>query len=94
MGQVRIVIEYTQENAGVPIMRWERTGIAPLLINQPRPDQPETPTAETFDLLGRAFEVAQREEGAPFAESLLAFFRGAMVRKEDLAEVLAKMKEE
>ena len=95
MGQIRIVVEYTQGNTGAPIMRWERTGVAPTLVNhQPVADNDTAQTTETFALLGRAFEVAQREEGASFADSLLAFFRGAMVCKDDLTEVLALMKEE
>jgi hypothetical protein len=97
MGQVRIVIEYTRDDSAVPIMRWERTGVAPPLVNHPDSDQLQAPrekSTETFELLGRAFEVAQREEQSSFAQSLISFFQGAMVGKQDLAEVLALMKDE
>ena len=94
MGKVRVVIEYTKEEGGSPIMRWERMGVSPLQIEPSRAPESGPPVTETFELLGRAFEVAQREEDASFAESLLAFFRGALVRKEDLKEVLASMEEQ
>jgi hypothetical protein len=46
---------------------------------------------QVFELLGRAFEVAQREAGVGFAEAMTAFFRGAMVGKGDVEEVLRRM---
>ncbi len=80
MRQVRIIIEYAEEGH-TPSMRWERRGASA--------------GGGTFELLGRAFEVAQREEagaeGTGFALALAAFFRGAIVRKEDVAEVLQQM---
>jgi len=74
---VRVVIEYGKDGAGYPSMRWER----------------EAPAehAGTFEALGRAFEVAQREEGANFTEALRAFFRGAVIGKADVEEVLKGM---
>jgi hypothetical protein len=91
MTQVRIVVEYSA-SAPAPLMRWERVGQVPNFEKQTLA-KPTAPAGETFELLGRAFEVAQREEGAPFRESLAAFFRGALVRKEDLADVLTLMNE-
>ena len=91
MAQVRIVVEYSGPTSA-PLMRWERvaqtgnfTAVAPPKI--------APPASDTFELLGRAFEVAQREEGAPFRESLIAFFRGAMVAKEDLTDIAQMMGE-
>lgn len=86
MTNVRIIVEYSRQGADAPQMRWERTGEVPLFAPGTSPGN-----TDTFELLGRAFEVAQREEGAPFRESLIAFFRGALVRKEDLAEILSHM---
>ena len=47
-----------------------------------------------FVLLGRAFELAQRDTGAEFHAALAAFFRGAMIQKGDLAETLHRLPEE
>ena len=44
-----------------------------------------------FDLLGRAFEAAERETGESVSDSLLAFFHGALLRKADIASVLDRM---
>lgn len=90
MIQVRVIVEYRQADAPEPVMRWERTGQTPSFAAGD-PFANGTTTSDTFELLGRAFEVAQREEAAPFPESLAAFFRGAMVAREDLAQVLALM---
>src|SRR4051812_22350765 len=94
MNQVRVVIEYTRDDSTTAMMRWERTGAAPPLLGHPEPGLAAPELSDTFELLGRAFEVAQREEEAAFAQSLISFFKGAMVRREDLAEVLALMTEE
>lgn len=59
-------------------MRWERNEVAS--------------PGSSFELLGRAFEVAQREEGLGFAQAIQAFFKGALVHKEDIADILASMK--
>jgi hypothetical protein len=94
MTHVRIIVEYCQPAAAGPLMRWERTArAAPLGVAAGGPSTGGT-VSETFELLGRAFEVAQREEGAPFREGLVAFFKGALVRNEDLADVVAMMREE
>ena len=77
MAQVRVVIEFMETGAADAAMRWERMGT--------------TEGSGAFELIGRTFEVAQREEGAGFAEALRAFFKGAMVRKEDVADVLLRM---
>jgi hypothetical protein len=61
---------------GRPGMRWERTS---------------TESANAYDLLGRAFEVARREEGTPFGPALAEFFKGALVRKKDLEDLLAEL---
>ena len=78
MKMVRVVIEYREEGADKAAMRWER--------------ESALGKDNTFELLGRAFEVAQREEGVAFADALLAFFRGALIAHEDVAEVLPKAK--
>lgn len=77
MKTVRVVVEYEGEGAGFPAMRWER--------------EAGTQGAGTFELLGRAFEVAQREEGPRFTEALHAFFRGAVVGKADVEEAMGGM---
>ena len=61
---------------GHDAMRWERAGTGP---------------EKTFELLGRAFEIAQRETEASFAPALAAFFRGALINKEDVAAALESM---
>ena len=77
MKTVRVVVEYGKEGSGYPAMRWER--------------EAATANAGTFEVLGRAFEVAQREEGANFAEALAALFKGALIGKADVEEVLKRM---
>jgi hypothetical protein len=74
---VHVIIEFMEPGAPAAAMRWERRST--------------TEGGGTFELIGRSFEVAQREEGAGFAESLMAFFKGAVVRKEDVADVLSRM---
>jgi len=75
--QVRVVIEFMEPGEATASMRWERIAAKDC--------------CGAFELLGRAFEVAQREEGTGFTESLLAFLRGAMVRKGDMADILPRM---
>ena len=75
MKQVRVVIEYITEKG--PVMRWERQSLAGRV--------------GAFELLGRAFEVAQREQGEGLDEALKAFFRGAMMTRDDVAEALPSM---
>ena len=77
MKQVRVIIEFMEPGSPDVSMLWER--------------KTTTDGSGTFELLGRSFEVAQREEGACFTDSLVAFFKGAMVRKGDVADVLAQM---
>ncbi len=78
MKTVRVVIEYGREGAGdIRRCGGEREG--------------QAEKAGTFETLGRAFEVAQREEGAGFAEALVAFFRGAVMGRADVEEVLKGM---
>jgi hypothetical protein len=81
--QVRIIVEYTHQDSGPPVMRWERTAE----WESPADGLAASPNSETFELLGRAFEVAQREENAPFTKSLASFFRGALIRKADVMQV-------
>lgn len=76
MRQVRVVIEYTRAG-DTPEMRWER--------------QVASENCGTFELLGRAFEVAQREQDEPFMEAIRAFFKGALLNRGDLADVLQRM---
>ena len=51
----------------------------------------ETGKGAAFELLGRAFEAAERETGDGMSEALLAFFRGALLRKGDIAGILERM---
>ena len=46
--------------------------------------------ADAFELLGRAFEVMQRETEAGLPPALQAFLRGAVLQKEDVVEALNK----
>ncbi len=48
--------------------------------------------AETsaFELLGRAFEVAQREETCSIGEAVGAFLRGALLQKQDVIDALGE----
>src|SRR5437868_3801541 len=78
VAQVRVIVEYIEAGAVAPAMRWERMC----------PSNSGLAEGETFELLGRAFEVAQREEGAGFAESLAAFLKGAMIRKQDVLNAM------
>ena len=76
MVQVRVIVEFVEE-AALPAMRWERTLAR---------------TGDSvFELLGQAFEVAQRQDPQSFDRALTAFLKGAMVQKEDVAQVLAAM---
>jgi hypothetical protein len=73
MRQAVVVLEFKCPGEAHDAMRWERAGTGP---------------GKPFELLGRAFEIAQRETEEPFASSLAAFFRGAMISKEDVAAAL------
>ena len=79
--KVRVVLEYADGDTHAPTMHWERTASR----------SAEQSPMDTFELLGRAFEVAQREENAAFADALQAFFKGALISKGDVAGVLAQM---
>jgi hypothetical protein len=57
-------------------MRWERRGSA---------------EAVAFELLGRAFEVMQREEDCAFHEAVAAFLRGALLQKQDVVDALGEI---
>jgi hypothetical protein len=72
--ECRITIEFKQAADQPAFMRWERAADAQLL--------------GAFTLLGRAFEVARRECDGDFRQALAAFLAGAMIQKEDLAEIL------
>jgi hypothetical protein len=63
-----------------PTMRWEQRG--------------STNAMGAFVLLGRAFELAQRDTGAEFHAALAAFFKGAMIQKGDVVETLHRLPEE
>ncbi|HVT79340.1 MAG TPA: hypothetical protein VHM90_01680 [Phycisphaerae bacterium] len=73
MKNVRVVVEFENPQTGARLMRWEHTAAA---------------EAAAFELLGRAFEVAQREEAAAFPGALQAFLRGALLEKEDVIQAL------
>ena len=101
--QVRIIMEYTEGGLAEPRLRWERMATTNGLkvfpaslssVDSPRESPGLRPAADdlaTFELLGRAFEVAQREEEASFGDALAAFFRGALIRREDVMELLGRM---
>ena len=74
MKNVRISLEYLDAD-GSPTMRWERHAASD--------------AGGTFELLGRAFEVAQREDAANFSMALASFLRGAMVGRQDVLDALA-----
>jgi len=67
-------------NDGESTMRWEQRG--------------STDAMGAFVLLGRAFELAQRDTEAEFHAALAAFFKGAMIQKGDLVETLQRLPEE
>jgi len=76
--QVRLVVEFSQKDIS-PAMRWERS--------VPRSE------GSVFELLGQAFEVAQRQEPQSLEKALSAFLKGALMQKQDVAEVLAAMEQ-
>ncbi len=49
--------------------------------------------AGAFQMLGRAFELAQRDTGTSFPEALVAFLRGASIQKADVLEALQRAEE-
>ena len=79
MPECRIIIEFKESADAHPLMRWERAA----------GDQAHA----AFTLLGRAFEVTRRECDGDFREAFAAFLRGAMIQKEDVAEILAHLDE-
>jgi hypothetical protein len=64
----------------IPGMRWERSS--------------DGEPAVLFDLIGRAFEVAQRECGVPFEQCLAAFMKGAIISRADLTGAMEEIPEE
>ena len=77
MRQAVVVLEFKSDSTHPDTMRWESAGTGP---------------DKAFELLGRAFEVAQRETGEDFAVAVRAFFRGALIGREDAQGVLDAMK--
>ena len=73
MKNVRVIVEYAMPDQ-LPEMRWEH--------------QSDAEGAAVFELLGRAFEVVQREEPTNFATALAAFMRGAMINRQDVEQAL------
>jgi len=71
--QVRVAIEYVGADTAMT-MRWERQGAIG--------------NCTAFELLGRAFEVALREEGKGIQEAMTAFFHGALLTREDVLELM------
>ena len=77
MRQAVVTLAFKSLGENADAMRWQREGTGP---------------GKAFELLGRAFEIAQRETDEGLAQALEAFFRGALLRKEDVAAVLEAMK--
>lgn len=77
MAHVRVIVEFADSPEASPTMRWERTAL--------------TDHAGAFQLLGRAFEVTQRDANTPFAEALIAFLQGALIQRGDLADILNRL---
>ena len=75
MRNIRVVIEFRDSDTGSRLMRWERAG----------PSE-----SSAFELLGRAFEVMQREEKGVFKEAIGAFLKGALLEKQDVVEALGE----
>ncbi len=71
---VQVTIEFGQPGTTLPLMRWERSS-------------PADPTAP-FMLLGRAFDLARELSPADFSSALVAFLKGAMLDKQDIADAL------
>lgn len=77
MKTVRIVLEFKDLKTSGRVMRWERVAS----------------DGSAFELLGRAFEAAQREEPSSVGESLQAFLRGAMLQKQDVIDALGNIQD-
>jgi hypothetical protein len=72
-----VILEFKPEADSGDATRWERSGVG---------------ANKAFELLGRAFEVAQRETGEDFGAALQAFFRGALIGGKDVQAVVDTMK--
>ena len=77
MADCRIIVEFRRTPQHDAYMRWER--------------ETDAQNVDAFQLLGRAFEIARRESDGDFHEALAAFFHGAMIQKEDVAELLLRL---
>jgi hypothetical protein len=78
VAKVKVAFEVWDDN-GESAMRWEQ--------------QCSAKTLGPFELLGRAFETAQRDTGTGFQEAVVAFLKGASIQKEDIIEALQRVEE-
>ncbi|MGN6367577.1 MAG: hypothetical protein ACTHN5_04885 [Phycisphaerae bacterium] len=78
MAKVKVVLEFW-DHAGEPTTRWEQ--------------QCAAEKCGAFQLLGRAFELAQRDTGVSFQEALAALLKGASLQKADVIEALQRVDE-
>lgn len=76
MKKVRVVVEFFEKNE-LPVMRWEHGS--------------EGDDGGAYELLGRAFDVALREDPAPLPTALNAFLRGAMLSTQDVTDSLERL---
>ncbi|HUO09972.1 MAG TPA: hypothetical protein VM008_16830 [Phycisphaerae bacterium] len=78
MANVKVAFEI-RDDSGESSMRWEQ--------------QCTAKSVGPFELLGRAFETAQRDTGTPFQEAVVAFLKGASIQKEDIIEALQRVEQ-
>ena len=75
MAKVIVAFELL-DNTGESTIRWEQ--------------QCPAEGAGAFKMLGRAFELAQRDTGTSFHEALVAFLQGASIQKADILEAFQR----
>jgi hypothetical protein len=78
VAKVKVAIELWDEK-GESTMRWEHHA--------------SLESMGAFLLLGRAFELAQRDTDANFYEALAAFLKDASIQKGDVGEALQRIEE-
>ena len=78
MAKVKVAFEFW-DNTGQSTTRWEQ--------------QCPAEGAGAFHILGRAFELAQRDTSTSFQEALIAFLKGASIQKADVLEALQRVEE-
>jgi hypothetical protein len=73
---IRVFIEFQDAATDARLMRWERRASA---------------ESSLFELLGRAFEAAQREKPCTMGESLAPFLHGAMLQKQNPIDTISEI---